>query len=299
MHVYPKLNSQEHVNRYFTLEAGYWDSVYRREDLVGAIYRRRQTAAIEMLGRTSLTSEAKILEIGCGSGQLTVALAKQGFFVDAMDSVSAMLELTRRNVAAAGVGDRVHTHLGDVHRLGFEARSFDAIIALGVLPWIFAPNLALKEMERVAKLGGYLLFTVDNRNRLNNLLDPGLNPFLEPLKTSIKNLLEVTRLRPKKYRAELPRMHSIGEVTTMLSEHNLDLVAMVTVGFGPFTFFGKRILPDALGRAVDHFFQWAANKQLPPFRTTGSHCLVLAAKHDVSDEITVTEELLEHVGVAV
>ncbi|NQU05916.1 MAG: hypothetical protein HQ568_07470 [Calditrichaeota bacterium] len=39
----------------------------------------------EVLSFASMTSDSRILEIGCGTGQLTVPLAKRGFSINALD----------------------------------------------------------------------------------------------------------------------------------------------------------------------------------------------------------------------
>lgn len=51
----------------------------------------------------------RVLDLGCGWGPITVALASSGAEVDAVDINDRALDLCRRNADAAGVADRVHT----------------------------------------------------------------------------------------------------------------------------------------------------------------------------------------------
>ena len=72
--------------------------------------------------------------------------------------------------------DRVRIHAADVHALPFQAHTFDLVVAIGVIPWLHSERVALQEMQRVLKPGGYLLVTADNNARLNRILDPRSSP---------------------------------------------------------------------------------------------------------------------------
>ncbi len=58
----------------------------------------------------------RVLELGCGTGEDAIWLARQGVIVTATDASTAMLEITRRKAEAAGVSDRV-----SVSRLDLES----------------------------------------------------------------------------------------------------------------------------------------------------------------------------------
>ena len=83
-----------------------YDAQYRtyREDL--AFYRR----LVEDHG-------GPVLELGCGTGRVTVELARTGAQVDAIDVSSRMLERARDRVRAANVGDLVTCYQADMRSL--------------------------------------------------------------------------------------------------------------------------------------------------------------------------------------
>ncbi|HEY4689767.1 MAG TPA: methyltransferase domain-containing protein [Anaerolineae bacterium] len=56
---------------------------------------------------------SRVLEIGCGTGEDAVWLARQGAHVLATDVSQAMLDVTRQKAQRAGVADRVETQLLD------------------------------------------------------------------------------------------------------------------------------------------------------------------------------------------
>jgi ubiquinone/menaquinone biosynthesis C-methylase UbiE len=62
-----------------------------------------------------------ILELNCGTGEDAVWLARQGMRVTATDISAAMLEVTRKKISEAELGDRVDAQSLDLARpLGFE-----------------------------------------------------------------------------------------------------------------------------------------------------------------------------------
>src|SRR5262249_8004096 len=154
-----------------------------------AIYRDRHDTALGWIQNLGLHPRARILEAGCGAGLITSALARDGYTVDALDSTMAMLQMTQHAAAHHRVRDRVRIHAADVHAPPCQARRFDLVIGIGVIPWLHSECLALQEMERVLKAGGYLLVTADNNARLNRILDPLSSPLSAPLRLLAKRLL--------------------------------------------------------------------------------------------------------------
>jgi SAM-dependent methyltransferase len=72
---------------------------------------------------------SSVLELGCGSGRIALAIAKSGVPVVAVDNSKAMLSLleTARTTRGARHGDRIETVLCDMQRIDLE-RKFDRIL---------------------------------------------------------------------------------------------------------------------------------------------------------------------------
>jgi ubiquinone/menaquinone biosynthesis C-methylase UbiE len=70
-----------------------------------------------------------ILELGCGTGRLAVALARLGFSVEGLDIAPAMLQQAQSKVSAldAGTAGRIRLRQGDMAALNLDRR-FDAVI---------------------------------------------------------------------------------------------------------------------------------------------------------------------------
>lgn len=266
------------VDEHFQYNAEYWKSVYQQDNLNSSIDQNRQAAALHIVDELNLPKDSNVLEIGRGAKILAVALAERDYIVNAIGRVRASLDVVDHRAIEVGLQKRIITSIGDIHALGFKDQSFDLLIALEVISWLHSPRPAILEMLRVLKPGGYAIISVDNRWRLNHILDPRFTPMLSPIFKTVNYVSETLKLKKPAIRASFPKMHSIREFDTILDSIGLNKSAGLTLGFGPFTLMGKRIFPDSMGQMLHDFFQSIADRNVPGIRSTGSHYLVLAQK---------------------
>ena len=102
---------------------------------------------------------AKVLEIGAGTGRYSIALAREGMDVTAVELVESNLAVLREN----GRGlDCLRAFQGDAADLRFLADDlFDVTLVLGPMYHLYEPeeaHKAIREAIRVTKPGGTLLF---------------------------------------------------------------------------------------------------------------------------------------------
>ena len=270
------VDPQVTINNHFEGSARHWERIYDEATVYGRIYQDRMAMALEWIEQLRLPTAAHLLEIGCGAGFATAALARRGYRVDAVDSVPAMINLTNQRLAKTDTAERVRIVLGDVRHLPMPNNSFDLVFALGVLPWLDDPVAAVREMARVTRPGGYVLVTADNSVHLDEILDPVRVPILRPLRHYLLSVLRRANLLPPA--KELNRRHSRREFDSIISDGGLDKLWSGTVGFGPFTLFWKRVLPDSMGIKVHRLLQAAANRRLPVVSSYGMQYLVMATK---------------------
>lgn len=277
----PSVDPQARVNNHFEVAASHWEHIYHEFTLDGYIYQDRRAIALRWIEQLQLPGTARLLEVGCGAGFTTVALALRGHHVNAVDSVPAMIDLTRKRVAETGTAERVRIARADVRQLPMSDNSFDLVFALGVLPWLDDPPAAIREIARVTRPGGYVLLTADNNLHLDEVLDPRRNPNLESVRRYLARALRAAKLlspaTPQPQSPEI-RRHSRREFDSMLSAAGLDKLWTLMVGFGPFTFFGKRLLPDSMGIKMHRLLQAAANRKLPIVSSHGMQYLVMSTK---------------------
>src|SRR5262249_37036596 len=170
---------------------------------------------------------------------------------------------------------QVKTNLGDVHALSFPAGTFALILAIGVLPWLPSSDQPLLEMCRVLRPGGYLIITVDNRWALRWLLEPHTSPLLTPAKRMVRRV--IPRPKPTDPRVQ-SFLTSISNFDALLDATGLEKLDGMTLGFGPFTFFGHHLLPDDVGLKMHRMLQSLVQRQFPVLRSLGSQYIVLARK---------------------
>lgn len=266
---------QRIVDTYFDTTSSFWDDLYEGNNLYSIIHQHRRALALHWVDQLGLRPGARVLEVGCGAGLTAVALARRGFQVDATDSSDLMIEVARGHREEAGLTKLVTLRKSDVHDLAYDADVFDLVIGLGVIPWLHSPRMALQEMSRTLKRGGYLIVNADNAARLSNLLDPLDNPALAPAKRFVNARLP--RRLPNDAAPPVV-MHSLRAFDEVLDSVGLTKQLASTYGFGPITLFRRRVLPEAVGVRLHRWLQTRADRRVWLIRSIGAQYLVLARK---------------------
>ena len=260
---------------YFDRRAGYWRDIYAQRSVQGLVYRERFERVLGWCDRLMARGPGRILEIGPGAGRLTVELARRDHHVHSIDSSDGMLELTAQHAAEHGLQERVTVEVGDVHHLAYADQSFDLVVAVGVLPWLEDPALGVREMARVLVPGGYVVMTADNQTRMDILVEPRLSPLLLPVKLARRALRRRRGHRPE---SAVSRMQSRRALHRMVRGTPLLLVSESTLGFGPFTFLDRQLLPERVGMWLHRRLQSLADRDVRPLRSMGWHHLIVARR---------------------
>ena len=278
----PDIEQQKRTDDHFDAASSYWNDIYEARDVDAAIYRDRRAAVLELVRKLAVPTDRPVLELGCGAGLVSVALAKAGYTVQATDSVEAMIRQARQRADESGVGDRVITGICDVHNLDFPDNSFDLILKIGVAPWLHSLDKAVREVSRVLRPGGYLITTADSYWRLNFWLDPRYFPPFGSVRKAVRGAMEKMSLR--KPSGPGAQLHTKKQFDASLIAAGLQKIDWRTVGFGPFSLLGKQILPDPAGVALHNWLQGLADRNVPVIRSAGTHYIVLARKGASSQE---------------
>jgi SAM-dependent methyltransferase len=105
-----------------------------------------------------LSEGARVLEIGCGTGQATQALLDKGAIVTAVEKAPDMADFARGCLRAAP--GRLSIHTQTFEEFEFEAGTYDLVLAAASLHWVLPehrfsrPLLALKPEAHLAVLWG-------------------------------------------------------------------------------------------------------------------------------------------------
>lgn len=120
-----------------------------------------------MLDELALPAAARVLDVGCGRGQVLIEAAKrvpEGRVVGVdlwrrSDQSGNTRRATLENAEREGVAERVKVHDGDARRLPFDDGCFDAVVSSLVvhnIPDRAGRTDAIREMARMLRPGGRL-----------------------------------------------------------------------------------------------------------------------------------------------
>lgn len=100
----------------------------------------------------TLPSPARILEVGCGTGQATRPFAERGDHIDCLDIGESLLEIARRKLAAF---PRVRFHHAAFETWPGEPGAFDLVLAATAFHWI-VPEVGYSKAASLLEAGGSL-----------------------------------------------------------------------------------------------------------------------------------------------
>lgn len=105
------------------------------------------------------------LDLGCGTGALSVRLARAGWSVCAADSSEAMIEIAREAARREGCEDGVEFFRLDAARAAdaFGPQKFSAVVCHNVLEYVADPAPVVGAIGRVLAPGGLVSLVARNR----------------------------------------------------------------------------------------------------------------------------------------
>jgi SAM-dependent methyltransferase len=134
------------------------------EEIVGEFTHQSETFGASVVARSARTLDELVrlaapragerwLDVACGPGIISRRLAGEVAAVHGVDVTPAMIDVARREAAAAGT-DNATFELGDATALTATDAAYDGVITRFSLHHIPAPGRVLAEMARVVRPGG-------------------------------------------------------------------------------------------------------------------------------------------------
>ena len=128
----------------------------------------------QFLGHTELglgTQPIRVLDCGVGTGTFALAFAEAWdapVQMDAVDVSGVMIGIARQRLRQGGVNAAIER--ADLRELPYAENQFDLVIAAHVLEHLSDPIVALKEMRRVTKPGGWVLACMTRKSPLGRFI---------------------------------------------------------------------------------------------------------------------------------
>ncbi len=118
----------------------------------------------DLVGLADIPKEARILEIGCGTGQATVALAERGFQLTGIELGARLAEVARRRLRAFPA---VEVVTADFEQWNAPEGSFDAVAAFTAFHWL-DPATRYEQAAQAIREGGALAIVETRHVRLDD-----------------------------------------------------------------------------------------------------------------------------------
>jgi SAM-dependent methyltransferase len=156
---------KDYVREYFDRHAEAWvEQAYVGEELPPKFPVGAERVRVALEGVAPAMSEgSKLVDLGCGGGQLLLHAAKLGWRPVGVDVAPGMIDEARRLTEGLGV-ELVQASFDDS---GLPDGEFDAVAAIGLIEYLPDDRELFAEARRLLRPGGRL--AVSCRNRLYNL----------------------------------------------------------------------------------------------------------------------------------
>ncbi len=165
-HGFVSVNAMEGNDRYYIRypKNAFWDSSWQTVDP----NRIAQYIETVDMGEDNIITTLhqhgvhSVCDAGCGCGIYAVKLAANGFSVSGFDVSAHAVEIAQGSIQKAGYSADFKT--ASILTTGYADSQFDCVISRDVLDHISKADAitALKELRRITKSGGIIVFTLDS-----------------------------------------------------------------------------------------------------------------------------------------
>jgi 2-polyprenyl-3-methyl-5-hydroxy-6-metoxy-1,4-benzoquinol methylase len=171
---------------------------YQFEDLLTRSRDQYANAKYRIIaGYLEGSEPLRILNAGCGSGELSLILAAAGHTVVGIDPAPEYIEVARQNAVAAGVAGCVFD-VSSIEQFDTD-RLFDCVVATDVLEHIEDDQRAIQKLADLVRPDGRVILTVPAGPWLYGFHDEALGHFRRYSRASLQQLarqvIAVQRIR--------------------------------------------------------------------------------------------------------
>jgi 2-polyprenyl-3-methyl-5-hydroxy-6-metoxy-1,4-benzoquinol methylase/uncharacterized protein YbaR (Trm112 family) len=134
---------------------------YPPHDSLATLRARAGRSAFARLLDTAISGDARVADLGCGTGQMCLYLARADRTIVGADLARASLQLGASAARRYGL-DRVAFVETDLQRIALRASAFDVVYASGVVHHTPDPRASFARLVQLARRGGIIVLGVYN-----------------------------------------------------------------------------------------------------------------------------------------
>ena len=243
---------RETVKEHFTDNASYWDDLYGEDYAANRFYshevKSRKEVVFDLFAKNTNGKSIRTIDVGCGAGHYVTELRNRNINVIGSDISRKMIEVTKNNTVKKQLPpDKLLC--ADCQLLPFPDNHFDVVFCIGVLSYVSDELAIFKEMRRIVKNDGLIIFNVPNLLKLRNVLDPYYYIFKlwSYAGLRIRRLFtgrdEIVKVLDKGTMDAPQNRYSVKQILTLLKDAGLKCTNVKGYAYGPLRFFRKDILP--------------------------------------------------------
>lgn len=134
--------------------AANWSNGYSRQTFA------RRLSSFAVVFDHAIAADQRWLDLGCGSGVLSIELLKRRAIVTALDGSPAMLEEAKKLASrhCSVIEAYIQSDVTDLRMI--DDGSFDGVLCSSVVEYLDSPNSILPEIARVLRSNGKLILSL-------------------------------------------------------------------------------------------------------------------------------------------
>ena len=209
------------------------------EDFASLLDKSRRSIFVKKLD-DEIPMGSNILEAGCGTGQLSIALSRYARQIYGIDISKGSLIEAKQFINSNDIKS-VHLFRMNIFKLFFEENTFDVIISNGVLHHTYNPKLAFSKLVRVLKPGGIIVIGLYHRygRIIQKIRQSLIKNFGDSFKFLDKRFREKISNKKKyawfldQYKNPSETTHTYLEVLNWFKVENIEFLSSIPFDFNP------------------------------------------------------------------
>lgn len=207
--------SQAEIDKFNSLAHEWWNPTGQLKTL-----HQINPARVEFINKHVKLKDVNLIDIGCGGGILSEALAKEGANVTAIDLAPQSIEIAKLHLYESGLCVN-YDCIEISQKADNSPDSFDVLTCLEMLEHVPDPEYIIKNCSKLLKTGGTAFFSTLNRNFKSYALGV----------VAAEYLLKLVPTGTHDYQ----KFITPAELRSMLIQYGLEITAISGIDYNPFT----------------------------------------------------------------